>query len=537
METVAEVVAKELVQAEVDAVFGLPGGELVELLDALRRSGIRFVLTQREAAAGFMASATARLAGRPSACLVTLGPGAANAVAGVAHAYLDRAPLLLITAQLSDDLRSRHTHQHLDLQALFKPITKAHYRITAGNVHDTMRAAISITQNGRPGPVHLELSNEEAGSTATWIERVERPSSPEDHKIQSQEQEIEQALDLLSASKRPIILAGLGMEPQAPYEALRELAEAGNIPVIVTPKAKGALAADHPLFAGTVGLTRFDPVEAVLDEADCVLGIGLDVVELVKPWSHPAPLIWLAPWENRDPTLPAAVEMVGSIENFIERLQTAAFSIDPGWGGGRLEIYRHQRQTESNLTPEPGLLRPQDVLGTLRHALPREALLSTDVGSHKILFSLEWPAYIPNRFLVSNRLSSMGFALPAGAAAALHIRGVPVVATVGDAGLLMQLGDLSLLYEQRLPVLVIVFKDHALDLIRSHQNRAGKPTFGTAFQAPDFVKIAGGFGIQAEQIADLPSLTAAVDRWLMAPQEPYLLEVLIDPAGYPTTPT
>jgi acetolactate synthase-1/2/3 large subunit len=454
----------------------------------------------------------------------------------VAHAYLDRAPVLLITAQLAADLQPRHTHQHLDLQALFAPITKAQYRITAGNVHHTMRAAISIAQNGRPGPVHLELSNEEAGSPATRIERIDRPSSPKDREIQSQEQEIEQALKLLSASERPIILAGLGMEPQAPYEALRELAEAGNIPVIVTPKAKGALAADHPLFAGTVGLTRFDPVEAVLDEADCVLGIGLDVVELVKPWSHPAPLIWLAPWENRDPTLPAAAEIAGSMEHYIVRLQTAAFSIDPGWGGRRLEIYRRQRLTESHPKPEPGLLRPQDVMGTLRHALPRETLFSTDVGSHKILFSLDWPAYIPNRFLVSNGLSSMGFALPAAAAAALHDRGVPVAAMMGDAGLLMQLGDLSLLHQHRLPVLVVVFKDNALDLIRSHQNRAGKPTFGTVFQAPDFVEIAGGFGIRAEQISDLPSLTAAVDRWLMVPQEPYLLEVLIDPAGYPTTP-
>lgn len=535
MERVAEAVVDELVRGGIRTVYGLPGGELVELLDALRRNELRFVLTQREASAGFMASTTAHLTWRPSVCLTTLGPGAANAVAGVAHAFLDRAPVLFITAQMAENLRPLHTHQYLDLDSLLSSITKASFRINPGNVRSAVREALAIAQSGRPGPVHLELSNDQAALPAAASQKEIGNAERSNAESQKRAQELEKALDVLSTARRPIVVAGLGLEPQAPYEALKCLIEAGDIPTIVTPKAKGALSADHPLFAGTFGLTRDDPVEQVLAETDCVLAVGLDVVELVKPWVHPEPMIWVAPWENRDPTLPAEAELIGSMEFYLEQLSSASFSTESGWGKRRLEAHHKEFENISLCAPKKGMLRPQDVLNVLSETLPRETILSTDVGSHKILYSLEWPTYLPNRFLVSNGLSSMGFALPAAAAAALHYPDAPVVATVGDAGLLMQLGDLNLLKELKLPVLVVVFKDDALDLIRSHQNRAGKATFGTEFDAPDFVSIAEGFGIAAERISEVGSLLQATNGWLHKREDPFLLEILIDPASYPTT--
>ena len=282
--------------AGIDTVFGLPGGETVELLDALRRRAIRFVLAHDESAAAFMAEAWARVTGVPGVCLTTLGPGAANAVAGVAHAYLDRAPLLLITAQKPDALLPDYTHQVLDLHALFRPITKASIPLNADNVLTAVPRALHLAQEGRPGPVHLQLSNEDAA--APVAERS--PSTPAFAPARSPDsaswdEALARAGELLTHAAKPLILAGLGLEPQRPYAALRALAEAMQAPVVVTPKAKGGLPDDHPLAAGTLGLTASDPAYALLDEADCLLAVGFDVVELVKPWRQPAPLIWLGP--------------------------------------------------------------------------------------------------------------------------------------------------------------------------------------------------------------------------------------------------
>lgn len=531
MPSLADAVAQALSEAGIRLVFGLPGGETVELLDSIRRSKLDFTLVHHETAAAFMASATARLSGRPSACLATLGPGATNLVTGVAHAHLDRAPVLVITAQISEQLAARHTHQRLDLQALFRPVTKASLRLESGQAHDTLRQALHLTTTGRPGPVHLQIGNEAAAREAVAVDGPMRESKL----AQPSEAEIEKARRVVSESERPVLVAGLALEPERPYASLIRLAETIHAPVIVTPKAKGAIPDDHPLFAGTIGLTKTDPVYAILDQADCVLAVGLDVVELVKPWEHPGALIWVAPWANQDPVLPAAVELVGPMGSTLDWLMEQVADLEGGWGEPAVQAHRQQQPGLQGPDAGEGLMAPQAVLRVLRERLPREALLTTDVGSHKILACLEWPAYTPNRLLVSNGLSSMGYALPAANAAALHLPDTPVVCTVGDAGLAMSLGELGTLARLEAAVLVVVFKDHALDLIRSHQTRAGKPPFGTEFASPDFVGIASAHGILAERAMSVSQFSEAAERW-MTQRRPMLIEVAIDPTTYPTTP-
>jgi acetolactate synthase-1/2/3 large subunit len=174
-------------------------------------------------------------------------------------------------------------------------------------------------------------------------------------------------------------------------------------------------------------------------------------------------------------------------------------------------------------------------LRVLRENLGHDALITTDVGSHKILACLEWPAFVPNRFLVSNGLSSMGYSLSAAIAAGLVLGDTPVVCTIGDAGLLMAMGELSTLARLKVPVTVLVFKDHALDLIRSHQQRSGKTPFATEFIAPDFVQIATAHGIPAMSVSTEDELNSALNR-LLTSRKPSLIETMIDPSTYPTTP-
>jgi len=529
--SVADALIGALAEAGIDNVFGLPGGEVVEVLDSIRRSEIDFTLVHHESSAAFMASATARLTGRPSACLATLGPGSTNIVTGVAHAYLDRAPVIVITAETSQQLLPGHTHQVLDLEALFNPIAKASYRLNPGGAREMVRKAIALAMTGRPGPVHLHISNDVA---ATEIS-ASKPGPTLPSSEPAGNDNLQRARQLLSDSKRPILIAGLGLEPEGPYKEILQLAEAVHAPVIVTPKAKGAISDDHPLAAGTIGLTRTDPAYEVLDQADCVVAVGFDVVELVKPWEHPAPLIWLAPWLNQDPRLPAAAEVIGPMRPTLRGLAEAKSHPDDGWGAKIVDAHRSKYPILPSTRSTSARMAPQAVLRVLRETLDREALITTDVGSHKILTCLEWRAFVPNRFLVSNGLSSMGYSLSAAIAAGLNLRDTSIVCTVGDAGLLMSMGELATLARLDIPVTVVVFKDHALDLIRSHQNRVGQPTYGTEFTAPDFVQIAEAHGIPAERISTEDDLTMAVKRFIPS-MKPGLIEAEIDPSTYSTTP-
>ena len=529
MKSVAKFVAGQLRAAGVERVYGLPGGENVVLLEAIRQQNLEFLLVKNESSACFMAATEARLTGKIGAALTTLGPGAANAYAGLAHCYLDRAPVLLITAAADPADIGRHTHQVLDLHAVFQPISKFSAELTPGNVASAFDKALSLARADRPGPIHLSLHNGTASqpvsdissATDTPVER--EPAVP--------------ALDDLNAylakMRKPIIVLGLGLEPSAPYQEVRRLAESLNAPVVDTPKSKGAISADHPLFAGTLGLTRHDPVYDLLDEADGIIAIGFDVVELVKPWDYQKPLIWLAPWANRDPRVTCALEIVGDIKGALQSLAEIKSATAACWAAARVRRFRDSQASIKLPRPRAQRILPQTFLNVLRANTPADIIVTTDVGSHKIFAALHWPARQPNRYFVSNGLSVMGFGLSSAIAAA-EVTGLPTVCITGDAGLAMAIGELGFLVERQLPVLVTVMNDSALDLIRSAQHRQGRPTYGTEFTNPDFRDIARAYGLAYFRAESEHDCQVAI-RHGLASQAPTLIDVMIDPIGYPTT--
>jgi acetolactate synthase-1/2/3 large subunit len=538
MTTVAEVLAQTIREAGIDTVFGLPGGENAEVLDALRREGLEFVLVRNESSGVFMADATARLTGKPGVALATLGPGATNAYCGMANAYLDRAPVLLITAQSDSRTLDIYTHQVIDLQASFKPITKMTRELTHEKTRQTVEEALRLTMAGRPGPVHLGVSTYMAGQAVVEggipsINDVDTASTAPAESVPAPD--VEAATAFLLDAKRPIIVAGLGLEPEKPYEAMRRLAEAAQAPVIVTPKAKGAISDDHPLSVGTFGLTQTDPPYEIADESDCIVAVGFDVVEMERLWDQPQPIIWVAPWGNEDPKVPTVKhELVGPMIPSLEQLAQADFDPDPNWGETRVATFRNAQALVTLPEPAAGRLRPQTVLDIIRQHIPRQTVVTTDVGAHKICTGLVWPTYTPNSYLLSNGLSSMGLGLPAAMAAARVTKQISVCIT-GDGGAAMVMGELGLLRDLNLPVIMVVMNDNALDLIRSAQVRRGKPVYGTEFVNPDYELIARGFDLDFYRVPDETACTEAIQA-AVANGRPALLEALIDPISYPTTP-
>ena len=505
MGTVAEFFANELSAARVERVYGLPGGENIEILDAMRREGLDFILVKNESSACFMAATEARLTGGIGVALTTLGPGAANAMAGLAHAWLDRAPILLITAANDPELSGEHSHQVIDINAIYRPITKFTTELTAEKAGRAIQKAIGLTRVNRPGPAHLSIHNRIAAqampnSTPPWQPAPESAIGST---------AIQAARDLLANKSRTVIVVGLGLEPSRPYRQIRELAESLGAPVIDTPKSKGALNADHPLFAGTIGLTRDDPVYQLLDEADAIIAIGFDVVELVKPWDYQLPLIWIADWQNDDPTISCELELVGDVAQILDAIGLVEAKTAPGWGMERLRRFQIEQNQLQLPAPARGRILPQTFLKSLREISPADIILTTDVGSHKIFAALEWQPRLPNRYFVSNGLSAMGFGLSSAIAAA-EVSGEPVVCVTGDAGLAMVMGELGLLVERGLPVLVAVMNDSALDLIRSAQLRRGRAAFGTEFHNPDYEHIAKAFGLRYRKVGSRQACDAAI---------------------------
>ncbi len=532
MSTCAEVLACSLHDLGVRTVFGLPGGENVRILDSLREQGIEFVLVRNESSAAYAASARWTLTGELQACLTTLGPGITHAAAGVGHLWLDRAGVVVISACTAEASGPMHTHQVLDQEHLMAPMVKAHIKVEPDNVH-AVRDVCSLAMEGRPGPVYVQISNEVAGLPAAGggIDPEPRPA-----KLEPDMEGVEKALALMARARRPVVVAGLGARDASLRISVQTVAGSLQAPIVATPKAKGIVPDSHPLAAGVIGLTRTDPVYELLEQADLVIAVGFDVVELVLPWEFDGALVWVAEWPNVDPPLPADVELTGDVAGHLGGLAQAAEPAT-GWIDTDFHAFRRDRTVPAPKAAAEGRVSPQAVMRSLRRYSDPDAIMTVDVGSHKIHFALDWPTHDVSGFLLSNGLSCMGFGLAGAIGAATLDPGRQVICVIGDGGLSMCVGELGLLRELGVNVKVVVMQDEALDLIRVAQLRAGSPVQGTEYGVSvDHARLAAAFGITGRRVTDNASLDDAV-RTACVQTGPYLVEVMLDPVSYPTFPS
>ncbi|MCB9762249.1 MAG: thiamine pyrophosphate-binding protein [Alphaproteobacteria bacterium] len=493
--TTVRLLARALARRGARHAFGVPGGETLPLIQALADEGVDFVLVRHEGSAGFAADACAQLTGGIGVCVATLGPGATNLVSGLAGCLLDRAPVVAITGQVPEHRVGVYTHQTLDQRALFAPVCKHSVTLSAQEAWREIPLALRRLLDGRPGPVHLNVPTDVSGA--------EQPGVwPDDPPPRLGLPDVSAARARLAASRRPAILVGPGVLRSAAGPALEALAEACGAPVWTTYKAKGILDEHHPLSAGAVGLSP--PVDALargmLAEADLLLLIGYDAVEMrphwLPGWPGALPVVAI----DRSPPLDllcAPVEtLVGDIPGILAALTGPAGG---GWVAERLARYRVE--VEALFLEEPGTLGPATAIRAVQAALPPDAVATLDVGAHRITASHVWRCAAPSTLLQSNGFSSMGYGLPAAIGARLSCPERPVVAIVGDGGLQMSLGELGVVAERGLDLVVVVLVDESLALIELKQRRMGLPLRGVRLGNPDFGAVArayGGVGARAE---------------------------------------
>lgn len=506
-----DLIAMRLHEAGVRRAFGIPGGEILALMEALRRAGIAFVTARHETAAGLMAEGFAAHAGGPGLLLVTLGPGLSNAVNAVANALLDRVPLLVLSASLGAPRDARITHQVFDQEALLAPVTKASLRARRGQFDAMLQRALSLALAEPRGPVHLELPLDALAGEEPRVEVAAVPAPRIDRAV------VAEMAALLSRAQRPLVLAGLESSRGDAPRALRQLLDALDGPLLTTYKAKGVLDEHDRRAIGAIGLSpRADAIaRGLLRAADTVLLVGYDPVEMragyLEPFAPTTRVLELAASPRTHAMHRAQLTWCGDLAASLDALRAGLSGAQLGrWPDDMPAATRAALRAQF---AAGSAFSPQTVVATLSRLVPPQVRLTVDTGAHRILFSQAFRARSPGQVLQSNGLCTMGYALPAaiGLALASH---EPVLALMGDGGFDMVAGELATLRDLELPVTLVIFDDQSLSLIDLKQSEQRLSRCGVWSGATDHVAVARAYGGRGVRVQDGESLTRALGEAL-----------------------
>ena len=518
-------------------MFGLPGGEVLVLIDELRRAGIDFVLMRHEANAGIAAAVYGKLRRQPGVVLTTLGPGAANLMLPLGNAYLDQEPLLAISAQIPDEFPASHTHQRLPLHDVYRPVTRLVDTITTRNVGNVVASAIAACMTRPFSTAYLTLSAREALKP---IDRAtQRVTAASAERSTAGSGDARRHADLLTArlakAQRPMVLIGLGID-QANAGRIRRWIDGWQLPVAVTPKVKGVVDETAATFVGVISGMAADGLMCdALAAADLLVGFGLDPVEVDKTWHAELPIHWVLEAPNVGGRVPDGVELVNHAQlldafgpsaptvwnqPFREFQQKRRDMLQPPGGGSQ------RRSAESRATMWPG-----DIVSALTRALPPESIVTTDVGSHKYVFGQFWPSCHPDTFWMSNGLSGMAYGLSAAIGAKLARPAAPVLAALGDGSFSMNAQELETAERVGARFVTVVLEDDSYSLIKLSQEGKKLEPYRTDFGAIDTVKMAEACGVDGVRTANPDELFAAA-RGAVERQQSLVIAVPVDYSDY-----
>ncbi len=522
--TIAVYIANQLVNAGVRYVFGIPGGPSIPYMEAFRAAGIEFILTSNESAAATMADVSARLTGIPGVCHATFGPGATNITTGTGEALLDRSPVIVFTSEMPDSMLHRTTQMNIDHQKLFEPVTKMSYRLSPENIKEVMNSALRICTEEYPGPVHIGLPSDIAGRE---IDDAEIQSSPSD--FPEYNNDINGITTLLEKSRRPLIAIGLTAVRLGLRKAILDFLNDNKIPVVITPMAKGLIPEDHPCYAGVLFHALSDYLEDIYEKTDLVIGIGYDPVEYnYESWMPDVPLIHFNTIETDMPSGREVLQFIGEPVDWfavLRNINTGALIFEKSV----LDSIRIEMASVFN--GFLGHFGPVSVLKILKDELPADSIITADVGSHLHLIGQYWKTPSPEKLIMTNGWSSMGFGLPAALSAQLNMPGSTVVCLTGDGGFLMMAGELVTASRYNLPVITVVFSDGELNLIKIKQSWKELQPYGTQIYSGNLFGTDTFLGLRVLTADSEEKMKQAVNIALSL-DKPVIINAIIDPDDY-----
>jgi acetolactate synthase-1/2/3 large subunit len=529
--TNADLIVRTLRAAGVSHGFGIPSGNVLPVIEAMRTGGLPFVLTAHEGSAGFAADVMGRLTGRPGFCLATLGPGATNLTTGVGDAYLDRSPLLALTCNVPTPQLGRRIQMAIDHHALFRPITKASLALRPGRVASVLAEALETALSEPPGPVHLDLPEDVALAPAS----EDVPAIPAGRRLRAAPATaLARAGQLLRAARRPVAVIGASAMRLDDPALLRRVVERHRLPFMTTTMAKGLVDEEHPLALGCLERARRQVQRDFLRGADLVVGLGYDVVEVeYEAWIKDVPLLAFdVEPVDADATVNVAHAVVGDLDASLAWLAGVP-PLRHDWPPAAAREHRERFQTA--LRPAAPGFTPHHAIDGVRAALPREGILAFDVGAHTHQIAGQWTAHAPKTFLITNGWSSMGFGLPAAIAAKLARPERPVIALIGDGCFQMTCGEVAVAQRLGLSLPIVVLDDGWLSLIQVKQHRRKFPVYGTNVVSdaiPD--PPAHYFGVPVVDVRTADALAGAL-RDALAAEHPTIIQARVDPSQYMET--
>ena len=514
--------AEALKKIDVDMAFGMPGGATLPLLEAFEAQGIDFVLCRNETSAGFMADAIFQLTGQVGVCVSTLGPGATNLLSGITQSWLERSRVLGLVGQVSPSILPMYTHQVIDQKAIFEPVCKGYERLHTHRPEEQIRLTLRNLLQGLSRPLMLEIAEDVATAPSKEVPLDSEPciGTADTHLAQK----------VFDEAKRPLLLIGSEDLSIEAAQAIGQLSQQRRIPAFTTYRGKGLVDETSEFSMGSIGLSPVVDTMAqdLIAKADCIVAVGLDPVELrpnwLPGWPEKCTFINLSKHGQPDLLCTMTMDLRGHIPVLCEALI-------PGrgfqWEGAQL--VEHQKRVREYFDDGPH--GPAAMMRALQGLLPEDTILALDVGAHRITASHVWQCRKPRKILQSNGFSSMGVGLPMAIAAKLKFPKTCAVALCGDMGLWMALGELGVVQERELDLIVIYIADQSLSLIELKQERAGYGGKGVRFDNPNVEELAKAFGGEGHRVADQKQLESSVKEALHQGGL-HLVELSVDASAY-----
>ena len=526
----ADVLARRLYEAGCRHAFGMPGGEVLTLIDALEKAGIAFHLCKHENAGGFMAEGVHHRDGAPAILVATVGPGAMNGVNVVANAHQDRVPMLVLTGCVDAAEAQQYTHQVLDHEAVFRPITKATFRLDSAAADLIADKAVSIATEPRCGPVHVDVPIS-AADAPSQDRGARRPSASA---VAPFGPDLARAMGWLEKSRKPLAIIGLDVLYDGSASEVSDFINRYQIPFISTYKAKGILPEDHPLCLGGAGLSPLADKHLLplVRQSDLILCIGYDPIEMRPGWQN----IWdpenqnvidIAAEPNTHYMHQATLNFVADTKATLTALSQAAPQ-NVTWPDAEPQETRKALNTAFPSNDEWG---PGAVIAEARATLPSGTLATADSGAHRILLSQMWACDEPRGLIQSSALCTMGCAIPMAIGLKLAAPERPVISFSGDAGYLMVAGELATASEMGIAPIFLVFVDASLALIELKQRQRKMQNRGVDFETHDFAAMGRSFGGNGVTVKNRSELRAALNDAVQSDKFT-VIAAMIERGGY-----
>ncbi|MCH8543419.1 MAG: acetolactate synthase large subunit [Alcanivorax sp.] len=513
----SDLFVKALEAEGVDYLFAIPGEENLDLLESLRHSSIRLIVTRHEQGAGFMAATYGRLTGKAGVCLATLGPGATNLVTAAAYAQLGGMPMVMLTGQKPIKSSKQGQFQIIDVVDMMRSLTKFTKQIVSGDsVPSRIREAFRLAQEERPGATHLELpediAREDSNAAVLQPSMTRRPTA--------EEKAVRAAAEAISKAKRPLLLVAAGANRKLTCKMLRQFIDKLGIPVVTTQMGKGVIDETDPHFIGNTALSDGDFVHRAIHAADLIINLGHDVVE--KPpffMRSGGPKVVHINFNSAqvDPVYFPQIEVIGDIANSLWQLKEI-LAPEAHWDFSEFMRIRDALKTHiaEGIHGDSFPVKPQRLVHDIRKAMPENGIIALDNGMYKIWFARNYPAYLPNTVLLDNALASMGAGLPSAMAAKLVYPERRVMAICGDGGFMMNSQEMETAVRLKLDLVVLILRDDGYGMIKWKQAQMKFDDYGLDFGNPDFVAYAQSYGASGHRITRSGELEEVIERCFTA---------------------